>query len=52
VKLRDLEGLNAMNMSLQRAKSQLQDVEQCTTLNSLATLERLIAKLPENLQAI
>ena len=47
VKLRDLEALNNMNMALQRANPQLQDVEHCTTLNSLA---KLIAKLPENLQ--
>ena len=50
VKPHNLQALNFMAVTLQRAKSQLQDVEHCTTLNSLATLKQLMAKLPEIMQ--
>ena len=50
VKPHDLQALNSMAVTLQRAKSQLQDVEHCTTLNSLATLKQLMANLPEIMQ--
>ena len=50
VKPHDLQVLKSMAVTLQRAKSQLQDVEHCATLNSLATLKQLMAKLPEIMQ--
>ena len=51
VKMHDLQALNNMAMALQKAESQLQDVEHCTALNSIATLKQLMSKLPESIQS-